>query len=141
MEIKGKQFFYNRSLDDQIVGGIPHNFGFGGIHGATATQIHTTGQILHVDVNNYYPSMLIAWGMVTRTATNNNYTNVYVTRKELKKKQVAAAKVGDKALAKDYKKQQLPYKKMLNALSGGMKDKTNSAYDPRNNNRIEKEFT
>ena len=29
---------------------------------------------------------------------------------------------------------QLPYKKMLNALSGGMKDATNPAYDPRNNN-------
>ena len=28
----------------------------------------------------------------------------------------------------------MPYKKMLNALSGGMKDETNPAYDPRNNN-------
>ena len=36
--------------------------------------------------------------------------------------------------AKNWKKAQLPYKKMLNALSGGMKDETNPAYDPRNNN-------
>ena len=32
------------------------------------------------------------------------------------------------------KKEQAPYKKLLNALSGAMKDKTNPAYDARNNN-------
>ena len=32
------------------------------------------------------------------------------------------------------KKEQAPYKKLLNALSGAMKDETNPAYDPRNNN-------
>ena len=78
--------------------------------------------------------MLIAWGLVTRAATNNNFKLVYDTRKAMKKKQVAAAKVGRKAEAKQWKKAQLPYKKMLNALSGAMKDETNAAYDPRNNN-------
>ena len=48
------------------------------------------------------------------------------TRKAMKKKQVAAAKAGRKAEAKQWKKAQLPYKKMLNALSGAMKDETNS---------------
>ena len=52
----------------------------------------------------------------------------------MKAKQVAAAKAGNKSEAKNWKKAQLPYKKMLNALSGGMKDETNPAYDPRNNN-------
>ena len=108
--------------------------GFGGLHGAESKPIHKTGQILHVDVNNYYPSMLIAWGLVTRAATNDNYTLVYKTRKSIKAKQIAAAKSGNKAEAKNWKKAQLPYKKMLNALSGGMKDETNPAYDPRNNN-------
>jgi DNA polymerase len=130
---KWSKFFYNRSLET-VVAGIPHTFGFGGLHGAAAEPVHVEGQILHVDVNNYYPSMLIAWDLVTRSATNDNYTKVYKTRKQLKIAQQAAAKSGDKDLAKDYKKQQLPYKKMLNALSGGMKDKTNPAYDPRNNN-------
>lgn len=126
-------YFYNRNLKT-IVAGIPHTFGFGGLHGATAEPIHKTGQLLHVDVNNYYPSMLIAWGLVTRAATNDNYRLVYDTRKALKRKQVAAAKAGRRSEAKDYKRQQLPYKKMLNALSGAMKDNTNPAYDPRNNN-------
>lgn len=130
---KWSKYFYSRSLET-VVAGIPHTFGFGGLHGAPVEPVHMKGQILHVDVNNYYPSMLIAWGIVTRTATNDNYTKVYMTRKQLKMAQQEAAAAGNKALAKEYKKQQLPYKKLLNALTGGMKDKTNPAYDPRNNN-------
>ena len=129
-----KKLWYKSQNLDTVVAGIPHSFGFGGLHGAAETPIHKTGQILHVDVNNYYPSMLIAWGLVTRVATNDNYHLVYNTRKSMKAKQIAAAKSGNKAEAKNWKKAQLPYKKMLNALSGGMKDETNPAYDPRKNN-------
>ena len=129
-----KKLWYKSQNLKTVVAGIPHSFGFGGLHGAADTPIHKTGQILHVDVNNYYPSMLIAWGLVTRAATNDNYHLVYNTRKSMKAKQIAAAKSGNKAEAKNWKKAQLPYKKMLNALSGGMKDETNPAYDPRNNN-------
>lgn len=129
-----KKLWYKSQNLETVVAGIPHSFGFGGLHGAADTPIHKTGQILHVDVNNYYPSMLIAWGLVTRAATNDNYNLVYNTRKSMKAKQIAAAKSGKKAEAKNWKKAQLPYKKMLNALSGGMKDETNPAYDPRNNN-------
>lgn len=129
-----KKLWYKSQNLETVVAGIPHSFGFGGLHGAADTPIHKTGQILHVDVNNYYPSMLIAWGLVTRAATNDNYHLVYNTRKSMKAKQIAAAKSGKKAKAKNWKKAQLPYKKMLNALSGGMKDETNPAYDPRNNN-------
>lgn len=129
-----KRTWYKSQNLETIVAGIPHAFGFGGLHGASETPIHKTGQILHVDVNNYYPSMLIAWNLVTRAANNDNFKLVYNTRKSMKKKQVAAAKSGDKATAKQWKKAQLPYKKILNALSGAMKDETNPAYDPRNNN-------
>lgn len=129
-----KKLWYKSQNLETIVAAIPHSFGFGGLHGAESKPIHKTGQILHVDVNNYYPSMLLAWGLVTRAATNDNYNLVYKTRKSMKTKQIAAAKAGNKAEAKNWKKAQLPYKKMLNALSGGMKDETNPAYDPRNNN-------
>lgn len=134
MDKYDKKLWYKSQNLETVVAGIPHSFGFGGLHGAADTPIHKTGQILHVDVNNYYPSMLIAWGLVTRAATNDNYHLVYNTRKSMKAKQIAAAKSGKKAEAKNWKKAQLPYKKMLNALSGGMKDETNPAYDPRNNN-------
>lgn len=130
----GKKLWYKSQNLGTVVAGIPHSFGFGGLHGAAPDPVHKTGQLLHVDVNNYYPSMLIAWGLVTRAATNGNYIKVYKTRKSLKKAQVAAAKAGNKPEARRLKKAQLPYKKMLNALSGGMKDETNPAYDPRNNN-------
>ena len=76
----------------------------------------------------------IAWGLVTRAATNDNYPLVYNTRKAMKEKQIAAKNAGNKKEVKRWKKAQLPYKKMLNALSGAMKDETNAAYDPRNNN-------
>lgn len=102
------------------VAGVPHVFGFGGLHGAPERPVHKKGLILHVDVGSYYPSLLLAWDLVTRAATNDNYRHVYDTRMALK----AAGK----------KKEQAPYKKLLNALSGAMKDATNPAYDPRNNN-------
>lgn len=129
-----KRLWYKSQNLDTLVAGIPHSFGFGGLHGAPDKPIHRKGQILHVDVNNYYPSLLIAWGLVTRAATNDNFKLIYNTRKAMKKKQKAAAKAGNKVEAKRWKKAQLPYKKMLNALSGAMKDITNPAYDPRNNN-------
>ena len=129
-----KRLWYKSQNLDTLVAGISHSFGFGGLHGAPDRPIHRKGQILHVDVNNYYPSLLIAWGLVTRSATNDNFKLIYNTRKAMKKKQKAAAKAGNKAEAKRWKKAQLPYKKMLNALSGAMKDMTNPAYDPRNNN-------
>ena len=116
------------------IAGIPHTFGFGGLHGADSKPVHLDakdGAGYHVDVNNYYPSFLLAWGMVTRSATNDNYNNVYQTRKGMKYKQTHAK---TKEESKRWKKAQLPYKKMLNALSGAMKDKRNPAYDPRNNN-------
>lgn len=129
-EYDKKTWYKSQSLET-LIAGIPHTFGFGGLHGATEKPSHFTGALYHVDVNNYYPSMLIAWQLVTRAATNDNYQKVYKTRKALKYKQTHAA---SKAEAKRFKKMQLPYKKMLNALSGAMKDNTNSAYDPRNNN-------
>ena len=115
-----KDVFYSNYLATEIAG-IPHTFGWGGVHGAIKGAVHLTGYILHVDVGSYYPSMLIAHGLVTRSARKpEQYKNVYDTRMELKR----AGK----------KKEQAPYKKLLNALSGAMKDKTNPAYDARNNN-------
>ena len=115
-----KLAFYKQSFE-AMVAGVPHQFGFGGLHGAPKKPIHRTGLILHVDVGSYYPSMLIAWDLVTRASRHpEKYKGVYDTRMALKH----AGK----------KKEQAPYKKLLNALSGAMKDKFNPAYDPRNNN-------
>ena len=118
-ELKRKAFYSQELVTN--VAGIPHKFGFGGLHGAIDHPVHMDGYMLHVDVGSYYPSMLIAHQLVTRAARKpEQYKNVYDTRMELKR----AGK----------KKEQAPYKKLLNALSGAMKDKTNPAYDARNNN-------
>ena len=115
-----KKKFYKQSYE-VMVAGVPHLFGFGGLHGAPVKPIHRKGLILHVDVGSYYPSMLIAWDLVTRASRHpEKYKGIYDTRMGLKR----AGK----------KKEQAPYKKLLNALSGAMKDKFNPAYDPRNNN-------
>ena len=116
------KFFYNRSLTTMICG-IPHVDGWGGIHGASEKPIFRKGLILHVDVGSYYPSYLIAHQRVTRSARHpEKYAEVYHTRMALK----AAGK----------KKEQAPYKKLLNSLSGAMKDKHNPAYDPCMNNTM-----
>lgn len=117
-----RKFFYNRSLTTMICG-IPHVDGWGGIHGAPEKPIYRRGLILHVDVGSYYPSYLIAHQRVTRSARHpEKYKEVYDTRMALK----AAGK----------KKEQAPYKKLLNSLSGAMKDKNNPAYDPCMNNTM-----
>lgn len=128
---KEKEAFYKSTSFTIDVAGVPHTFGFGGCHGAPTEPIFVHGGLFHVDVNNYYPSFLLAYQMVTRAARNDNFKIIYNTRKQLKYKQTHAK---DKAEAKTYKKAQLPYKLVLNALSGAMKDKNNKAYDPRNNN-------
>lgn len=126
-----KKSFYKTTALTTEVAGIPHTFGFGGCHGAPVEPIFVHGGLFHVDVNNYYPSFLLAYKKVTRAATNDNFKIIYNRRKDLKHKQITAK---TKEEAKQYKKAQLPYKLVLNALSGAMKDKNNKAYDPRNNN-------
>lgn len=118
----GTEEIYKQNLTVDVAG-IPHTFGFGGLHGASDKPIHRKGLILHVDVGSYYPSMLIAWDLVTRASQHpEKYKGIYDTRMSLKK----AGK----------KKEQEPYKKLLNALSGAMKDKLNPAYDPCMNNTM-----
>lgn len=125
-----KDFYKNTSLTLDIAG-VPHTFGFGGCHGAPLTPLVAQRGLFHVDVNNYYPSLLLAYLLVTRAATNDNFKIIYDRRKDLKHKQTTAK---TKEEAKHYKKAQMPYKLILNSLSGAMKDKGNKAYDPRNNN-------
>lgn len=129
-EADKKEFYRNTALTTKVAG-IPHTFGFGGCHGADDEPIHVEGGLFHIDANNYYPSLLLAYQLVTRNAENDNFKVIYNRRKELKHLQNTAKDPTEK---KHYKKAQLPYKLILNALSGAMKDKNNKAYDPRNNN-------
>lgn len=112
-----KKFF------DLDVCGVPHRFGWGGLHGCSEKPLHSKGRIFHVDVNSYYPSQIIKFGFMTRNSNNpERYKQVYEYRLKLK--------------AEGKKKEQAPYKIVLNGAYGMMKDKFSSAYDPKQANAI-----
>lgn len=113
---------YSKSLETEICG-VPHTFGWGGIHGCPVEPIHRKGKIFHVDVTSYYPSIMIEYDFLTRNCKDKNkFKEIYDKRVELKK----AGK----------KKEQAPYKIILNSTYGICKDKYSSAYDPRQANNV-----
>lgn len=112
---------YSNNLEIDVAG-VPHVFGWGGLHGARE-KFHSKGLILHVDVNSFYPSIMIEWNLLTRNSQDpQKFKEIYDTRLALKK----AGK----------KKEQAPYKIVLNATYGICKDKYSQAYDPRQANNI-----
>ena len=113
---------YRKSLEFEVCG-VPHSFGWGGLHGAPKGPVHRKGLILHVDVTSYYPSMMIRYNFLTRNCSNPaKFKDIYDTRVALKK----AGK----------KKEQAPYKIVLNGTFGICKDKFNPAYDPQMANNV-----
>lgn len=113
---------YKKSLTVDVCG-VPHTFGWGGLHGCPKDPIHRKGLILHVDVTSYYPSMMIRYNFLTRNCANP------AKFKEIYDKRVALKKAGKK-------KEQAPYKIVLNGTYGICKDKFNPAYDPQMANNV-----
>ena len=112
---------YTKNLT-ATVAGVPHQFGWGGLHGARE-KYQAEGLILHVDVNSYYPSLMIEYDLLTRNCREPQKF------KEIYDKRLALKKAGKK-------KEQAPYKIVLNGTYGICKDKYNSAYDPRQANNV-----
>ena len=113
---------YKKSFDLNVCG-VPHRFGWGGLHGCPELPLHAKGRIFHVDVTSYYPSQIIKHGFMTRNSKNpDRYKEIFDIRIALKN----AGK----------KKKQRPYKIVLNAAYGMMKDEYSLAYDPKQANAI-----
>lgn len=127
---------YDATLTMNVCG-VPHQFGWGGLHGAIGeiivnnsgkqiaktTPVHRKGLLLHVDVTSFYPSIMIRYDMLSRNVQDKSvYKKIYDTR-------VALKKAGKKA-------EQAPYKIILNSTYGICKDPTSSAYDPRRANEV-----
>lgn len=113
---------YSKRLTVNVCG-VPHVFGWGGLHGAPAEPVHAKGLILHVDVASFYPSIMIRYDMLSRNVQDKGvYRRIYDMRLALKN----AGK----------KREQAPYKIILNATYGICKDKYSAAYDPRQANNV-----
>ena len=113
---------YSNRLNMDVCG-VPHVFGWGGLHGAPDAPLHRKGLLLHVDVTSFYPSIMIRYDMLSRNVHDKAvYKQIYDTR-------VALKKAGKKA-------EQAPYKIILNSTYGICKDPSSAAYDPRQANNV-----
>lgn len=118
---------HNYGKDNRLVTnvcGVPHTFAWGGVHGCPDKPLYRKGRIYHVDVTSYYPSIMIEYDFLTRNCGKNKqkFKQIYDKRVELKR----AGK----------KKEQAPYKIILNGTYGICKDKYSKAYDPRQANNV-----
>ena len=115
-----RNYMKNLKID---IAGIPHIFGWGGLHGCVNKPVYKKGFILHIDVTSFYPSLMIEYDFLTRNCRKKElFKDIYDKRVELKK----AGK----------KKEQAPYKIVLNGTYGICKDKYSKAYDPRQANNV-----
>lgn len=113
---------YETGLEIEIAG-VPHVYGTGGIHGAIPNYFGE-GEFLHVDVNSYYPSLMLRYPeyCMSRTgASVEKFQGIYDNRILFKKQ-------------KDPRQGAL--KIVLNSTYGAMKDIFNPLYDPRSANNV-----
>ena len=116
---------YNTEFN-HVIASVDHTLGWGGIHGGRKKYHYKCDRdhlMIHVDVESYYPRIMIFHGLLTRNAKYpERFRQIFERRMELKH----AGK----------KKEQAPYKIVINGTFGISKDPTNKAYDPRNANLI-----
>lgn len=111
----------NKVQLETMVAGVPHQFGWGGIHGALE-KYSETGHFLNMDVASLYPSLMILYNLHSRNMSDpKKYEEIYHTRLKYKKEKNPL---------------QLPLKRVLNGTYGAMKDVNNALYDPRQANRV-----
>lgn len=116
-----KNHDYSKSLDCEIAG-IPHRFGWGGIHGAKKKNT-VSGTLLNIDVTAYYPSIQIVYKFGYRNMSKpENFELIHNQNLEHK--------------VSGNKKARLPFKIADNSISGQLKDKNSKLYDPLMNNAV-----
>ena len=113
---------YETGLEIDIAG-VPHVYGTGGIHGAIPNYFGE-GEFLHVDVNSYYPSLMLRYPSFCMSRTGASVKKF----QEIKDNRIV------------FKKQKDPranaLKIVLNSTYGAMKDTFNPLYDPRSANNV-----
>lgn len=106
---------------EMMVAGVPHVFGWGGVHGAIV-KYKGEGYYLNMDVASLYPSLMIQYNLGSRSMRDpKKYEDIYHQRLTYKAEKNPL---------------QAPLKIVLNGSYGAMKDKYNPLYDPRQANRV-----
>ena len=119
----------SKKADFEIMG-LKHTIGWGGIHASVTKEYIDNkdgGLLLHIDVNSYYPSLLIFGKVYPENKTIGElafgkegikiYKEIYNKRLQLKRE--------------GKKKEQAPLKIVLNGTYGILRDKNSNAYYPR----------
>ena len=110
-----------KNMFDIIIAGVPHQFGWGGVHGAL-DKYHGEGYFLNMDVASLYPSLMIQYNLHSRNMKDpKKYEEIYHTRLKYKAEKNPL---------------QAPLKLVLNSTYGVMKDKNNALYDPLQANKV-----
>lgn len=116
----GKKRLVSNNLEI-MVAGVPHVIAWGGIHGAIP-KYSGGGYYLMIDVTSLYPSLMIGFNLLSRSCADpKKYTDIYNTNIEMKKTKNPLRPA---------------YKLVCNKTYGGMKDKNNDLYDPRQANNV-----
>lgn len=113
---------YDTKLETTLAG-VPHVYGTGGLHGAVPNYFGE-GEFLHIDVNSYYPSLMLRYPeyCMSRTgASVKKFQEIYDNRIAYKKAKNPMAN---------------SLKIVLNSTYGAMKDVFNPLYDPRSANNV-----
>ncbi|AWB31545.1 hypothetical protein [Clostridium botulinum] len=112
---------YKKSLEIEVAG-VPHIFGWGGLHGAR-DKYQDEGIFINSDVGSFYPSLMIQYNFLSRNVRDKSkFKEIYDYRMKLKKE--------------GKKKEQQPYKIVLNSTYGASKDKYNNLFDPLQANNV-----
>ena len=105
---------------ETIVAGVPHIFGWGGVHGAVE-KYSGEGYFLNMDVASLYPSLMIRYNLHSRSCNPEKFNDIVETRLKFKHEKNPL---------------QAPLKIVINGTYGAMKDKNNPLYDPRQANNV-----
>lgn len=110
---------YSKSLTVDVAG-VPHNFGWGGVHGARE-RYSATGYFINMDVASLYPSLMIRYNLHSRSCNPQKFNDIVKLRLDYKH-------AGNPL--------QKPLKIVINGTYGAMKDQYNPLYDPRQANNV-----
>ena len=102
------------------VAGVPHQFAWGGVHGARE-KYYGEGYFINMDVASLYPSLMIKYNLHSRSCNPQKFNDIVQTRLKYKREKNPL---------------QAPLKIVINGTYGAMKDPNNPLYDPRQANNV-----